>query len=803
MKNFHNIHCQFFRKFSFLITAVFWLMTIFLSQLQAAAVVDTISTVSITNISADNFPEISVTMSVIDHFKNTIPGLGNLNFEITEDLVPEDAIVASKLTRVGVIDIVVVFDTTVSMRDQIASLKDKITDFADSLTAHKIDYNFGIVSYGDSCRAFNNGNLTGDVTEFQSWIANLKAAGGGSIKENTFAAMLTAANMKFRSNAQKIILLITDAPAWSAGDAGSPTNLTLAVTVDSLNAAKITCHAVAPKMTEYNGTNGLANGTGGIFYDIDKVNFDLIVDRVISIITGQYVLTYYTHNKWADGTRRTVRGDVFVADDSGWDQDFYRAPNYSTILYLTTNKPTPKVGTGFTIEVNVGRNPFLAAKNIYGVSYCVEYDPQKVNYLGSSGGNFLIADTLYREWADPVNGRVCFSVTRKFPPGENGSGILRTLNFSSPKGLPNNTVVAFKLAQTAAYAPRWVQIPLQTEDLTITLRDTVFYQVWPGDTDNNGRVNEADILPVGFYYGETGYPRENATTDWQAQTCVAWTNQPATFADATGDGEVNWDEVAAVEKNWGEIHGFRNNRVRSLASATINGDWKIEQIAQISGEEYAVQFMLTAPPGITGIAFKMQLPDGVSKINRIEIPDCYAPGLFQHIFKAPNQKLTSVALVVPENQSKITKPFSTFKLNFRTEKGFAENQLNFLQIINPVVINQKGQVCQIARNSSVQSSLVEIDLPTSCRLFQNYPNPFNATTKIRFQLPEEKHVTVEIVDVTGSLVACLSAENHPAGEYEITWNGKNQAGHNVSSGIYFYRMKSGKMVKTRKLILIR
>jgi hypothetical protein len=83
-------------------------------------------------------------------------------------------------------------------------------------------------------------------------------------------------------------------------------------------------------------------------------------------------------------------------------------------------------------------------------------------------------------------------------------------------------------------------------------------------------------------------------------------------------------------------------------------------------------------------------------------------------------------------------------------------------------------------------------------LLQNYPNPFNPSTTIGFSIPVSSHVTLTIVDLLGRQVETPIDENREAGEYKVQWNAAN-----LSSGLYFYRLKAGGYTDTKKLILLR
>ncbi len=98
----------------------------------------------------------------------------------------------------------------------------------------------------------------------------------------------------------------------------------------------------------------------------------------------------------------------------------------------------------------------------------------------------------------------------------------------------------------------------------------------------------------------------------------------------------------------------------------------------------------------------------------------------------------------------------------------------------------------------------EISIPVMpLTLYQNYPNPFNPSTMIRFMLPEKGHVRLDIFDAQGRLVATLADETMAKGFKEVAWNGRTHGGNIASSGVYFYRLKAGNEVLTKKMLLLR
>jgi len=110
----------------------------------------------------------------------------------------------------------------------------------------------------------------------------------------------------------------------------------------------------------------------------------------------------------------------------------------------------------------------------------------------------------------------------------------------------------------------------------------------------------------------------------------------------------------------------------------------------------------------------------------------------------------------------------------------------------------------IAGDYEVYSFDVTVSVPPKpLTLYQNYPNPFNPNTVIRFYLPRREFVSLEIFSVKGELVKVLVNRICDEGKYSFVWNGLSERGEKVSSGIYFYRLRVGKSVITKKMVLLR
>ncbi len=103
--------------------------------------------------------------------------------------------------------------------------------------------------------------------------------------------------------------------------------------------------------------------------------------------------------------------------------------------------------------------------------------------------------------------------------------------------------------------------------------------------------------------------------------------------------------------------------------------------------------------------------------------------------------------------------------------------------------------------SSVEDE--ESGVVASFSLGQNFPNPFNAETIIEYSLPQAGRVEIAVYNILGQRVRTLVDEFQTAGRKRVAWDGRNNRGEEVSSGIYFYRIEAGELTKTKKMLLLR
>ncbi len=105
--------------------------------------------------------------------------------------------------------------------------------------------------------------------------------------------------------------------------------------------------------------------------------------------------------------------------------------------------------------------------------------------------------------------------------------------------------------------------------------------------------------------------------------------------------------------------------------------------------------------------------------------------------------------------------------------------------------------------NTVNVNITPAETPKSTKLAQNFPNPFNPSTTIKFDLKDKGFVTLKVYNVAGQLVRTLVNGVKDANTYTVTWDGKNDRGGAVASGIYFYKMDTKDFSQTKKMVMLR
>jgi len=328
--------------------------------------------------------------------------VGNLtkdDVQVFEDGQPARILYFRGVGQGRPVDIVFVLDITESMQPYIDAVKQNMINFAQDLAQNHRDYRLGLVTFEDyvvsaypDCNCPYSKTMTPDAQKFTEWVGTLHAGGGGDIPEDPLDALVYAATLPFRPEAQGIIIMITDAPPHVAGDGpdrtgdsgyrlhhpdpnADVTEETGATVAAKLSKDGLTLYAVAPPPFIAPQYQQVVQATHGRLYNIvtEENRFSELVREIGHSIATEYSLAYLTPRPIEDGTNRSVELRVNYGGQSGAAETSYQVKGVggAAINIPAAGPAAAGSGTGL-VQLSFkwwnGAVPLLAILGLLGLS---------------------------------------------------------------------------------------------------------------------------------------------------------------------------------------------------------------------------------------------------------------------------------------------------------------------------------------------------------------------------------------------------------------------------------------------------
>ena len=222
------------------------------------------------------------------------------------------------------LDLAIVFDNTGSMQPEIDAMKSKVKELTDTIKASGLDASYSLVSFNDSVSVKTK--WTKDQAIIKKNVDALYAEGGGDEPEDSMDAIEAVLSMGFRPDAQKIVLVITDAHAHYKNDSSGFSKYTKDEVEKDLRESGVTFIPISPTFEKQNGfvdLKEIANDIKSMWIDINSADFSTILEQFKGIITGTYVVEYTSPDQAAFGNRIVVvavdvPGCVIGSDSSSY-----------------------------------------------------------------------------------------------------------------------------------------------------------------------------------------------------------------------------------------------------------------------------------------------------------------------------------------------------------------------------------------------------------------------------------------------------------------------------------------------------
>lgn len=470
-----------------------------------------------------------------------------------------------------------------------------------------------------------------------------------------------------------------------------------------------------------------------------------------------------------------------------------------TRFYPFTSVPQKTAGDSIEVSIKIERISTYIP-NLAKIKF-------KLNFTNSSylkcdltsiepGEYFGITDEIDFSYSVTQDNQIQFETGRKDGEAtENSLGQLAKLRFVTDNYTPDSTIFIFSMTDVQADDESSQLINLNVEDLKVTIRGLL---VWPGDTNNDGVVDHFDVLPIGLSYFQTGPARLSASTNWQGQHCTRWLPIEATYADATGNGLVDEQDVAVVDLNWQKTHGILR---KEQAPEIIKGRL-IPVIAGANESTVQIELHLDQLDSLHGFGFEMTYPTRAYEVISVVPAPVWGTKKIRFTKIDPGQGSLAFSIC------SLNQPAIRFGKNpaariiFNKKPNQKTQNVNF-EFENCKGISRRSGYFNIYAQSVALSSTIENPLPKRFSLEQNYPNPFNPITTIEYSLAKKCRIKLTVHNMLGCEIQTLVNTTQAAGEHRIKWDATRNNGNNVSSGFYFYRLQADDFTAIKKCLLLK
>lgn len=453
---------------------------------------------------------------------------------------------------------------------------------------------------------------------------------------------------------------------------------------------------------------------------------------------------------------------------SGLLGDYYDASDFTGTLLQrvdpvvnfnwNTSAPDPSMGADFfTVRWTGWVNPLYTQSYTF---YTVSDDGVRLWV-----NNQLVINEWHDQWATERSGTIALTA---------GSVVPIKLEFYEGDGLAECRLLWSSASQAKQTIP--------TERLFATLCSQGV-----GDVDASGVLGAGDVACAFDVYLAN-------------QVLTSGCNYPSTFcelvsADANCSGSVTPSDARAIEAR--VAAGLSPAPCFASPEPVPSPPYELGLVQNVVDDggtlRLAVLVMVEDGAGLDAFGARLDFPAAQLQFNRVE------PGFFTSGWNAVDGRLvTSGQLVFGGFDAFTTAPAGSVDV-CRVYFDFlgAPGTVGGLTVSN-FVDDFTG---------AVVTTITGVDAPPSAphRLHQNHPNPFNPSTQIRYDVGDGGNVRVRIAvyDVQGRLVRVLVDEDRAPGSYLAAWDGRTDSGSEAASGVYFYAMRAGAFVESRRMVLLK
>lgn len=555
-----------------------------------------------------------------------------------------------------------------------------------------------------------------------------------------------------------------------------------------------------------NGSNQVCQGTSLLLSTPFNADFTYQWYQNNSLINGANSDTY---TAWPSGSTDysvTVQNTNNCSDSD--TVSITLLGNCQGILNLTVDTA---IGVFDTLYASVD---FNNAVNVYSCFAKLRFRSDLLQLVSSEVGDFL-GNTILNSPPQQIGDLLEFGMSKIGQvSGSTGNGNVYKFAFLVLQPVPqSDTLVKFWLQDLDVFNDVGNNVNVNTNGLRQTWIRPVI-DVWPGDLDNSGVVDVSDILPIGYFYNQTGPSRPNADLSWTAQRAPLWgfdisfpgATGYRTFADATGDGTINLSEQTAVGLNMAQIQNKTYNyEFPRYSTVPATPAFAVEMPVDTILTSNLPQ-TITIPVSIGSQADPVTNLYGVSidlvydpvYVNENSISIDYGGSFFgisgQDYISIPNAQTGSYSIGMTRFGNQ---PLNGYGHLFDVILELNQLNANGYFRMDAIRLNASDNIGnQIDVNNHADSIFIDDGTLTGVIQTQElevsiYPNPFGESTNITVSGPI-KEGTMEVYNSLGEIIREMSVSEKA--NYRLS---------DLPSGIYFLIIKSeGNPIFAKKLLSV-
>ncbi|MDA0709303.1 MAG: cohesin domain-containing protein, partial [bacterium] len=430
----------------------------------------------------------------------------------------------------------------------------------------------------------------------------------------------------------------------------------------------------------------------------------------------------------------------------------------------------PNVGDTFAIDVVATRD----ALGMAGYQVVLKYDPAHLSFEGFKvSGIFTGASPITIPGTGLVDINAAFLGSG---PTREGSGSIGQATFKVAEG--------FKAPSAVALTSAILSTGSTQKTVTLGVGTEVIIGVDPvstdrsADFDGDGEVGFTDFIQFAQAFGaRDGEAKYNAQMDLDSSGDIGFTD----FIQFAGAFGKPIGSATAASK----VVGQNINRRAQVHLGSRTTD---------AGDEIELTVGLSDVGGVLGYGLEIHYdPAALAFVGGSNShPSKFAAGMEIALIAEPGSGTLLVSDVL---QSTLSASADLAHLRFRVLDPTVSTRV---EIAGALIADPAGQITALGgQQANVRA------LPTGYALNQNHPNPFNPDTIVPFSLPQSGEIHLAIYNALGQEIRLLASGVREAGFHRIAWDGKDQSGRLLASGIYFARLKAGSYHSVRKMLLIK